>query len=201
MRRRSLSCSIMAAPRSLLIDREFSAVIDRGAGADERAEPLVIDIDDAVVSRAASRIGEIEYEAARRARRSGLRGDRRPATNGTRSRSTTPRARPAIPRASSTHHRGAYLNAVGNMLAWHMPAASGLSLDAADVPLQRLVLSLDGRGSAPAPTSACAGSRPKRSSTRSATRRDAHVRRADRVYDADQCTRCARAAQRAGSSA
>ncbi len=43
--------------------------------------------------------------------------------------------------------------------------ASGLSVDAADVPLQRLVLSLDAVRSSPAPMSACARCARRRSST------------------------------------
>ena len=47
------------------------------------------------------------------------------------------------PKGVVYHHRGAYLNVLGNALAWSMPAHPGLSLDAAHVPLQRLVLSVD----------------------------------------------------------
>ena len=50
------------------------------------------------------------------------------------------------PKGVVTHHRGAYLNAVSNILAGQSRPASGLSLDPADVPLQRLVLSMDHRG-------------------------------------------------------
>jgi len=46
-----------------------------------------------------------------------------------------------------THHRGAYLTASATSLPQSRPA-SGLSLDPADVPLQRLVLSMDRRGAA-----------------------------------------------------
>jgi hypothetical protein len=52
---------------------------------------------------------------------------------------------------------GLYLNAVGNIIDWGMPQALDLSVDAADVPLQRLVLPLDHGGQRPASTSACAG--------------------------------------------
>ncbi len=41
---------------------------------------------------------------------------RRPPTNGRRSRSTTPRARPATPKGVVYHHRGAFLNAMGNAI-------------------------------------------------------------------------------------
>jgi len=49
------------------------------------------------------------------------------------------------PKGVVTHHRGAYLNAVSNILAGQLGQIR-LSLDPADVPLQRLVLSLDHRG-------------------------------------------------------
>ena len=48
------------------------------------------------------------------------------------------------PKGVVYHHRGAHLLAMGNVMTCGMHAASGLSVDAADVPLQRLVLSLDG---------------------------------------------------------
>ena len=49
------------------------------------------------------------------------------------------------PKGVVYHHRGAYLNALDNVLALEHAAAPGLPVDAADVPLQRLVLPLDAR--------------------------------------------------------
>ncbi len=68
------------------------------------------------------------------------------------------------PKGVVYHHRGAHLNAVGNVLVWSMPQFPDLSLDPADVPLQRLVLSLEHRACRPARRSACAASRATRSS-------------------------------------
>ena len=48
------------------------------------------------------------------------------------------------PKGVVTHHRGAYLNAIGDILVWNMGLQPDLSLDPADVPLQRLVLPLGG---------------------------------------------------------
>jgi fatty-acyl-CoA synthase len=79
------------------------------------------------------------------------------------------------PKGVVYHHRGAYLNALGNIVVWSMPRAAGLSLDLADVPLQRLVLPVDGRGAGRHQLSACAGSRPARSSTRSPTHGVTHL--------------------------
>ena len=45
------------------------------------------------------------------------------------------------PKGVVYHHRGAYLNALGNALEWDTAPSSPVSLDAAAVPLQRLVLS------------------------------------------------------------
>ena len=44
------------------------------------------------------------------------------------------------PKGVVYHHRGAHLLAIGNVVTCAMAQASGLSVDAADVPLQRLVL-------------------------------------------------------------
>ena len=50
------------------------------------------------------------------------------------------------PKGVVYHHRGAYLNAVGNaMESWGIGPAPRLPLDAAAVPLQRLVFPLGGR--------------------------------------------------------
>ncbi len=60
------------------------------------------------------------------------------------------------PKGVVYHHRGAYLLAIGNVLTGSMRKASGLSLDAADVPLQRLVLSVDHLGGGRHAMCACA---------------------------------------------
>ena len=84
----------------LITDREFSKVVKDALGAC-KAKPLVIDYDDPEFTGAGERLGNLEYEDFLR------EGDRRfrladaAATNGTPSRSITPRAPPAIPRASS----------------------------------------------------------------------------------------------------
>ena len=61
------------------------------------------------------------------------------------------------PKGVVYHHRGAYLLAQGNVLTGAMPQASGLSLDAADVSLQRLVLPVVDLGRRRHPCDACAG--------------------------------------------
>ncbi len=47
------------------------------------------------------------------------------------------------PKGVVYHHRGAYLNALSNIIDWEHAAARRLPVDAADVPLQRLVLPVD----------------------------------------------------------
>ncbi len=77
----------------------------------------------------------------------------------------------------------AYANTIHAGMGKHR----GLSVDAADVPLQRLVLSVDAGGAAPAPMSACAGCGPKAMYDAIAEhRRHASLRRADRHVGADQ---------------
>ena len=128
----------------LITDREFSKVV-KEALALCKVKPLVIDYDDPEFSGAGERLGAIEYEdfikdgdpdfawampddewdAIALNYTSGTTGD---------------------PKGVVYHHRGAHLLAVSNVLTCGMGPASGLSLDAADVPLQRLVLSLDDLG-------------------------------------------------------
>ncbi len=79
------------------------------------------------------------------------------------------------PKGVVYHHRGAYLNAHRQRARLGHAAASGLPVDPAHVPLQRLVLPLDHRRWSPAPTSACARSRPGRSSTPSPTHGVTHL--------------------------
>jgi fatty-acyl-CoA synthase len=101
--------------RIILVDPEFAAVISDALGQMKGPRPLVIDVDDAAFT-GGRRIGELEYEAAVAS------GDpdfawMRPEdewdaialgyTSGT----------TGNPKGVVTHHRGAYLNAVSNILA------------------------------------------------------------------------------------
>lgn len=105
--------------RILFTDREFSAVVSAALAQLER-KPLVVDVDDASYAGGES-IGQIEYEdflaggdpefewqlpadewqAIALGYTSGTTGD---------------------PKGVVTHHRGAQLNAVSNVLAWNMGA-------------------------------------------------------------------------------
>jgi fatty-acyl-CoA synthase len=98
----------------ILVDPEFSAVISEALNLMKQRKPLIIDVDDTAFA-GGSRIGEIEYETAVAA------GDPTFAwthpddewdaialsyTSGT----------TGNPKGVVTHHRGAYLNAVSNIL-------------------------------------------------------------------------------------
>ncbi len=102
----------------LLVDREFAAVAEQ-ALALAKTRPYVIDIDDAAVT-SGERIGSIEYEdflklgdyeypwqgpldewdAIALGYTSGTTGN---------------------PKGVVTHHRGAYLNSMGNAVTWNLP--------------------------------------------------------------------------------
>jgi fatty-acyl-CoA synthase len=105
--------------KAVLVDREFAAVIQAALAMVERPI-LVIDVDDPEYHGAGARIGEIEYEDFIAA------GDPefvwlRPAdewqaiclnyTSGT----------TGNPKGVVYHHRGAYTNAISNVLEWDMP--------------------------------------------------------------------------------
>ena len=99
----------------ILVDPEFAGVISDALGQMKGPRPLVIDVDDASFA-GGRRIGELEYEAAVASGDPGFAW-RRPEdewdaialgyTSGT----------TGNPKGVVTHHRGAYLNAVSNILA------------------------------------------------------------------------------------
>ena len=126
--------------KALIVDREFSDVI-AAALKIAKVRPLLIAYDDPEYEGPGERLGEIEYEdfiaegdetyvrtapldewdAITLNYTSGTTGD---------------------PKGVVYHHRGASLLALGNVVTADMGPASRLSLDPADVPLQRLVFSL-----------------------------------------------------------
>ncbi len=103
----------------LITDREFSPVI-KEALAGMPSPPIVVDYDDPGYHGAGERIGEVEYEAF-------LEGgdpaftplavlDEWDAISLSYTSGTT-----GNPKGVVYHHRGAFLNAMGNQVAWAMP--------------------------------------------------------------------------------
>ena len=179
----------------ILVDPEFSGVIAEALTLMKGPKPFVIDVDDAAFA-GGKRIGEIEYEAAVAAGRSGLR------------RKT---ARRRMGRDCAELHLGHHGQSEGrrdpssrrlSQRRQQHPRrqsrpASGLSLDAADVPLQRLVLSVDRRGRRRHQCLPAQGRSGKDLRADPEARRHPHVRRADRLQHADQRARRAEGQGRA----
>jgi fatty-acyl-CoA synthase len=109
--------------RVLIVDREFSGTVIealarlRDAG---KRVPAIVDVDDPEYAGPGDRLGEIEYEdfvaggdpsfAPR------MPADEWDAIGLNYTSGTT-----GNPKGVVVHHRGAYLNAVGNVLAWSLP--------------------------------------------------------------------------------
>ena len=105
--------------RVLFTDREFSATV-RDAVAQLDDKPLVIDVDDPNYD-GGELIGELEYEAFLQEGDSEFEwrlpeDEWRAISLGYTSGTT------GDPKGVVTHHRGAYLNAVSNVLGWNMDA-------------------------------------------------------------------------------
>ena len=101
----------------LLVDREFSALATAALGMIERA-PLVIGVDDPVYDGDGELLG-VEYEAFL------SRGDpeyewQPPSDEWNAIALSYTSGTTGDPKGVVTHHRGAYLNAIGNVLAWNM---------------------------------------------------------------------------------
>lgn len=104
--------------RIILVDPEFTGVISDALGLMKGPKPLVIDVDDAAFA-GGKRIGEIEYEAAVASGNPDFEWLRPQDewdaialgyTSGT----------TGNPKGVVTHYRGAYLNAVSNILAGNL---------------------------------------------------------------------------------
>jgi fatty-acyl-CoA synthase len=112
----------------VLVDPEFSTVIDEALKLMSGSKPFVIDVDDATYT-GGQRIGEIEYEAAL------ALGDpsfapRYPDDEWNAIALSYTSGTTGNPKGVVTHHRGAYLNAVSNILAAGLaqrPAQSSLT--------------------------------------------------------------------------
>ena len=102
----------------ILVDPEFSGVIAEALTLMKGAKPFVIDVDDAAFA-GGNRIGEIEYEAAV------AQGDpsfveKRPGDEWDAIALSYTSGTTGNPKGVVTHHRGAYLNAVSNILAGNL---------------------------------------------------------------------------------
>ena len=105
----------------LITDREFSATV-KGALAKTAAPPMVIDFDDPEFAGEGERLGAVEYEDFLAG------GDpdfpwRGPADEWQAISLNYTSGTTGNPKGVVYHHRGAYLNALGNVLTWGMPAA------------------------------------------------------------------------------
>ena len=111
-----------AQARVLITDREFSPAV-AGALRQCEARPLVIDIDDPEYAGPGDRLGEVEYADLL----AGAPGeyerveptDEWQAISLNYTSGTT-----GNPKGVVYHHRGAHLNAVGNIITWGMPRHS-----------------------------------------------------------------------------
>ena len=104
----------------VLVDRELATVM-KDALALATVAPLVIDIDD--VAESGAGIGAVEYEAFL------AEGDpdhawRGPADEWQAISLNYTSGTTGEPKGVVYHHRGAYLNAIGNVLAWGLPAGA-----------------------------------------------------------------------------
>jgi fatty-acyl-CoA synthase len=103
----------------IFVDPEFSGVVSEALGLLQGAKPFVVDVDDAAFA-AGRHIGEIEYEDAVASGDPDFKWfhpqDEWDAIALSYTSGTT-----GNPKGVVTHHRGAYLNAVSNVLAGGLP--------------------------------------------------------------------------------
>ena len=103
----------------LITDREFSPVIEQALSG-MATPPIVVDYDDATYHGAGERLGEFEYEAFLSQGDDDFEPlpvrDEWDAVSLSYTSGTT-----GNPKGVVYHHRGAFLNALGNQLVWAMP--------------------------------------------------------------------------------
>jgi fatty-acyl-CoA synthase len=102
----------------LITDREFSAVIEKALARLEK-RPLVIDIDDALAV-GGKKLGALDYEVFLAEGDPSYTGER-PADEWEAIALNYTSGTTGNPKGVVYHHRGAYLNAIGNILVWSMP--------------------------------------------------------------------------------
>jgi fatty-acyl-CoA synthase len=105
--------------KAIFVDREFSAVMRTVLAAVEQPI-LVVDVDDPMYDGSGERIGEIEYEALLESGDPAFEwqppSDEWNAISLNYTSGTT-----GNPKGVVYHHRGAYTNAISNILEWDMP--------------------------------------------------------------------------------
>jgi fatty-acyl-CoA synthase len=102
----------------LITDREFSGVIEQALALLER-KPMVIDIDD-TLAPPGKLLGEMDYERFIASGDPDFAWDN-PADEWDAIALNYTSGTTGNPKGVVYHHRGAYLNALGNVLAWSMP--------------------------------------------------------------------------------
>jgi len=108
-----------AESKIMMVDREFSPVMEKALPL-IKGKPLVIDIDDAEYSGPGKRLGSIEYEELIAG------GDpqyewRPPSDEWNAITLNYTSGTTGNPKGVVYHHRGAYLNAICNIVSWAMP--------------------------------------------------------------------------------
>jgi fatty-acyl-CoA synthase len=104
--------------KALITDREFSPVMEKALAGLEK-KPLVVDIDDALAV-GGKKLGTLDYEALLAEGDPSFEG-LRPADEWEAIALNYTSGTTGNPKGVVYHHRGAYLNALGNILVWSMP--------------------------------------------------------------------------------
>ena len=107
----------------LITDTEFGSAVGEALellAARGIAAPPVVDVDDPVFDGPGQRLGEVEYEAWLAGGDPAFAGDL-PADEWEAIGLNYTSGTTGNPKGVVVHHRGAYLNAIGNIVAWNLP--------------------------------------------------------------------------------